>query len=224
MELPETSLPTDNIYKTSFVLGLCIISLSIIPFYHKYQVEIEQVKLSGEIEELENKKMWLEEDGKKYSEEIAKLKELKKGRREELPRLDPNTEDHKKFYEATGHKADFNNTSAVFVIDVQKTKQAIEKKNKLVSEAQEKLQKMENDVVATARNVSVSAVQIKTKKDEILENNKFAVYQLKFGILGILLGVLLTIYGGYSWCTKTQKWQDRIVAKQASSKREKHNA
>jgi hypothetical protein len=225
MELPEITLPTDNIYKTSFCLGLLIIVFSFIPFYYKHQVEIEKVRLSGEIEDLENRKMWIEEDGKRYQDEKAKLTELRKGKFEEMPRLDPNTEEYKKFLEATGQKEDPNNpTSAIFTIDIQEIKQAMEKKHKIVRETQEKLKKTKDELVNTTRNILVSEVQIKTKKKELLQTDKFIANLLRLGVLGIFIGIFSAGYGGYNWWTKTQKWQDRIKVKQASLKKEKDNA
>ena len=219
MELPEISLPTDNIYKSLFILGLMVIFFSFIPFYCKHQVEIDKIRLAGEIEDLKNKNNWLEEDGQKYKEEMDGLVKLRKGEFKELPSFDPNTKEYKNFYESIGQKADPNNANPIFVIDIQEAKQAIKKKNEIVRNTQEKLRKTRNELTDTARNIVISNVQIKTKKKEISQTDEFTAYLLKRGIFGIILGASLVVYGGYSWWNKTQKWQDRSLAKQAKLKK-----
>lgn len=214
--LENISLPTDNIYKTSFFLGLVLLSCSLIPFYYRHQLKVEQVSLSGEKEDLENRRMWLEEDREIHKNEVAKLNELKKGEWKELPKSDPNTDEYKKIFEATGQKEDPNNPPQdIFIIDIRKLKQAVEKKNKVIKETQEKLNKANNELVYTERDILVSEVQIRTKQKEIDQNDKFIAGQLQLGILEIFLGTLFVVYGGYNWLTKTQKYQDRIKMKQA---------
>jgi hypothetical protein len=223
MELPEMTLPTDNIYKTSFCVGMIIIVFSFVPFYYyKRQVETEKVKLAGEIENIENKKTYLEEDSKRCQSEITKLKELRKGKFEEMPRLDPNTEEYKKFLEANGRKVEPNNpTPPIYIINVQKTKQEIERKHKIVQEIQGDIIKSRDELINTERNLSVLEVQIDTKNREILQTDRFVAFLLKIGISGFLFGILFTVYGGFNWWNKTQKWQDKSMIKQASFKKKK---
>lgn len=217
--LENIPIPTDNIYKTSFFLGLVLLACSLIPFYYRYQLKVEQVRLSGEKKGLENRRMWLEEDREIHKNEVAKLNEIKKGEWKELPKLDPNTEEYKKIFEATGQKEDPNNLPRdIFVIDIRKLKQAVEKKNKVIKETQEKLNKANNKLVYTERDILVSEVQIRTKQKEIDQNDKFSTGQLHLGILEIFLGTFFVVYGGYNWLTKTQKYQDRIEMKQAQLK------
>jgi hypothetical protein len=221
MELPEISLPTDNLYKSLFCLGFMVIVFSLFPFYCKHKVEIDKIRLAGEIEDLENKNNWLEEDGQKYEEEMNSLGKLIKGEFKEVPRLDPNTEEYKKFCESIGEKVDPNNPNPIFIIDIHKTKQAVEKKNEIIRDTQEKLRNTRNELTYTARNISISNVQIITKKKEVSQTDEFTAYLLKLGILGIISGTVLVIYGGYNWWNKTQKWQDRSLAKQAKLKKSK---
>ena len=50
MEIPK--LPTDNLYKFMALSGLVILILSAIPYYRKYEFDIELIRLEAEAENL----------------------------------------------------------------------------------------------------------------------------------------------------------------------------
>jgi hypothetical protein len=211
-------LPTDDLYKTVFFLGVFLLVASAFPFYEAHLSEMEQVRLSGEMVDLKNRQAWLAEDANEFKKEEIRLSELKKGKWRELKPLDPNAEEYKRFLAAT-HQIDQPNspqTRQVFeFLDIENMKRANEAKLAAIQETQNKLRQTERELVKTARDISISAIKIEAKKMEIDENRRFVAYQTTAGWIGGILGLVSMGWGAYKWHTKTQRLQDKLKKKEA---------
>ena len=213
-------LPTDNLYKAAFFFGLILLVSSSVPFYRMYQVEVEKERLMGEIENLDNRRAWLKEDGEVYKEGVERLRAEKQGRWEEMPRIDPNSQEYAGFLEATGRRNETTSSqrSQVFSIDIQKIKSAIEEKHRLIAETQKKLDAAEKELVHVARDLAIAEMQVKAKSCENGEAKKFIQSQMNLAIVMAAVGLLSSGFGAYNWRTKTQRYQDAIKKIEAETK------
>jgi SMC interacting uncharacterized protein involved in chromosome segregation len=218
--LESIPLPTDNLYKTAFFAGLILLVWSGLRVYRMHQVEIEKERLSGEIENLHNRETWLNEDGEAYKGDVARLQKEKEGRWQEVPQLDPNSQEYARFLKATGRTREMvgPHPPMVFSIDAQKLKAAIEEKHRAINETQKKLTATERKLVSTARDITISEIQLRAKCRENDEVKRFIRFQMNIGMVMAVTGLLSSCFGAYNWYAKTQKYQDAIKKIEAETK------
>jgi hypothetical protein len=220
--LENVPLPTDNLYKMAFFLGLALLGWSAVPIYRMYQVEVQKERLSGEIENLNNRQAWLKEDSDAHNEAVSRLRKEKQGKWQELPRIDPNSQDYATFLEATGRKGEIGGAQppTVFWIDAQRMITASEEKRRIIQETQDRLATAEKELVKTARDIAISHIQLRAKCCENGEVKRFIQSQRNLGIVMAIAGLSSLGFGAYNWRTKTQKYQDAIKETETKSGKE----
>ena len=92
-------LPTDSLYTTLALLGVALVILSFGPAYQTHKLNIDIIRASGELEELEMKKKWTENDRAAYRDGVQLLEKYKQWQMKPVQALNPNTEEAKLYSE-----------------------------------------------------------------------------------------------------------------------------
>ncbi len=205
-------LPTDNFYKTLFFLGLFLLVVSFAPTYHIHKLNIDIVRLTGEVGELQMRKTWLVIDSNAYEEGVEYLEKYKKWEPPPVQALNPGTEEAKKFTEMTGHAIEPGIAELSMSFDSPGERE--EKKNKAVAELQSALDTANNELKITRRGLKENEIKLITRDRELSRTEQFVKHETVFAYVVGAIGLCLVFGGAFKWRTITQKYEDAFLKKQ----------
>lgn len=198
-------IPTDNLYKFMALSGIMMLIVSLIPFYHSYELKLEAIRLNGEIKTLNVQINYLSEDLSELNKEVSALYKETDSIKRQLGALDAN--------EAVGIKQALSDDEKVEIIKRSEeiTKKATEQKSKLL-QYQEINRKQELTSI---------------KHDNEIQKQKFLLFviwnELIIGTLGLLFGIILSYKGFLLWYKKLQVPLDKIVQRKLNQRDDQAN-
>jgi hypothetical protein len=206
-------LPTDNFYKTLFFLGLSLFAVSLIPMRPIHKLNVDIIRLTGEVGELEMRKVWLANDSNGYEKGVNYLEKYKQWKPGMIQALNPGTEEAKMYTEMTGDTIEPG--IAELVISLDSPKEIEEKKNKNIAELQSAIDTANNKLKVTRRELKENETKLKTKDRELLKIERFVKYEVIFARISWVIGICLLLIGGFKWVTITQKYENAILKNQS---------
>jgi hypothetical protein len=210
----KTSLPTDNIYKMLFYFGILLFVVSFMPVYHIHKLNINIIRLNGEIEEYKMKKGWLDNDSNGYEEGVKFLEKYKQWEPKMIQALNPGTEEANTFTEMTGSPIEPGIAELVMSLD--SPEEIEKKKNEGIQEIKSSLDIANNKLKLTRRELKENETKIKTKNSELLKTQQYLKYSKTLAYIVRLIGVCILLIGYFKWRTITQKCEDLILKGQSN--------
>lgn len=206
-------LPTDNFYKMIFYLGLTLFSVSFVPTRHIHKLNIGIIRLTGEVEELEMRKKWLNSDYESYRKGVEYLEKYKLWEQKPIQALNPGTEEAKMFTEMTGCIIEPNIAEAVISLD--SMQEIEEKKEGAIKEIKSSLDQFSNELKITDRELKSNETKLKTKDRELFETKQFLESVNVFAHVVRVAGLIILFVGGYKWFTITQRCENMVLENQS---------
>ena len=182
--------PTDSLYKFCSIVGVVIYVISFyLPWKMLAVLEDRIAKFSFEIE---NKKADMEYQNQ-YIKHIEMIVGLTDNATISL------------FSDSTNSKLQINNKEAYL------KNRIIDTENKIKNIGEYKLLLLD-----AIRKNAISKAEIDLSGKEIGRISKRVTFMQWVNIIGMILGILLSLYGFLNWYYKIQVYQDKIIKKQAS--------
>lgn len=203
MELP--SLPTDNLYKFIALSGIALVIVSILPFFHRYKLQVEIIRLEGNIDVLERQVEWTEADVNELKKESATLK------KETATLLDKTY----KFKDRVDKLKETHASDKDSVVNTGETSSGIDKE--LLTETKDIIKKRLEieerlfEIVEIHRKHKIKAANIKAKDKEHTYLKRMIYMESYVGCAGLVSGLFLAIIGFTLWYKRLQVPQDLII-------------
>ncbi len=197
MELP--SLPTDNLYKFIALSGIALVIVSMLPFFHRYKLQVEIIRLEGDTDVLERQTQWTVADVNELKKEVATLLD-------ETYKLEGRVD---KLMETQASDKDS-------VVNTGETSSGIRKE--LLTEVKDQIKQrleiieerlLEIEEINRKHEIETANIKAKILEHEYLK--RMINMESKVGCAGLVSGLFLAIIGFTLWYKRLQVPQDLII-------------
>ncbi|MCK4822713.1 hypothetical protein KA005_43520 [bacterium] len=203
MELP--SLPTDNLYKFIALSGIALVIVSMLPFFHRYKLQVEIIRLEGDIDVLERQTQWTVADVNELKKEVATLLDKTYKLKDRVDKLKETQASDKDSVVNTGETS-----SGIGKGLLTETKDLTKKR----LEIEERL--LEIKEINRKHKIKVANIKAKNKEHKYLK--RMINMESKVGCAGLVSGFFLAIIGFTLWYKRLQVPQDRMLKTDAEGK------
>lgn len=210
----KITLPSDNFYKMLFFLGIVFVASKFLSTYYILKLDINSIRLSGELEETKLKKKWVDLDYNSYREGIEYLEKFEKWEQPTIQALNPGSEDAKIYTEMTGMPVEPN--IAELLINLDSEEERKNKKFRAIKEMQSQLENLKGELKTTNRHLDKLEINLKTKENELFQTEQALKYTKIFVNYLFVIGICFILIGGLKWYMITQKNEDVYLKNQAN--------
>ena len=195
MELPQ--LPTDNLYKFLALSGITLIVISMVPFLHAYRLQIEVIRLNGDIKVLEEQIAFAKVDMEFLQSDTSRLKE----------RVDKMKEDVFQRLPEEREKETWEEYRAEVTKDVWDT----------IDDRRELERRLER-IKEISQKQSISSLQLEAKNREHQYIRRVVGCEFTAGAFALISGLIIAYKGFTLWYGKLQVLEDKTLQMRAEGK------
>lgn len=212
--MPLLLLPFDNLYKYLFLFGISLVVLVFFPVDSLLKLKDENTTLRAEKEIMEKEKEQLSNDIQQGENKQNQIRNLIDKKNIEMEVFLPGTKEYDEHLEKF-HYEDIDPDIGILFMDISNLKDKAEEINHEVQQLKAEFEDIKKIVVKNKRELEIAEICLITKELELSTNAFYLKNQLCWAIAFAVVGFFLTIFGGYFWYHRTQKYQDLILKSQA---------
>lgn len=198
MSIPVPNIPTNNLYKFTSVTGVLILLLSIGSYvYFKVDLSFKNISFQSDINTFRVEYEQLNEEKLNMKIELQAA----------LAKLPKDIREHYDIMKKIGEISQTDTFKVEFAFSVTNNPELIDK----FSDVMKELYKYNQNRLSFDKNI-----QLKEKQDELKLIEEWLKKLNIIALVGIIIGVGLSVYGFYCWWIRVQRYQDRILKTEAS--------